>query len=326
MTIPARDAPAAGRDGARGAPTRAARAPVRRPALHDGLAVYRFGDGPDSGEPIFFMPGPHRFQRPGLRTADALIHGLTRLGRSVVTFDPPGSGRSTRAAQLGLEEMLACTDEALEVAALREPVDALGHSMGGFTLLAYALARPQRVRRLVLVGTGAGGYMQARGALWNRGHPSFIRMAVLGVLQTMLPTRAPEQLLRNLVERASFVDPSLVRCTPVRAGDWFRRRTGRSDWHRIAVRLDFRPRLAELAVPALVLCGRADPQFALPCSEALAAAMPSARLHVFERSGHYPFLEQPAEFWSAVGAFLDAPTGPRRGPRTDAAGGVPCEA
>lgn len=30
-------------------------------AIHAGLAVYRFG----GGEPILFMPGPHRFQRPG---------------------------------------------------------------------------------------------------------------------------------------------------------------------------------------------------------------------------------------------------------------------
>jgi hypothetical protein len=37
--------------------------------IHDGLAVYCFG----SGEPVFLMPGPHRFQKPGDRTADALI-------------------------------------------------------------------------------------------------------------------------------------------------------------------------------------------------------------------------------------------------------------
>jgi pimeloyl-ACP methyl ester carboxylesterase len=56
------------------------------------LAVYRIGEG----RPVLFMPGPHRFQRPGLRSADALIAGLTGLGRSVITFDPPGSGQSTR--------------------------------------------------------------------------------------------------------------------------------------------------------------------------------------------------------------------------------------
>lgn len=125
---------------------------VRAPriSIHDGLAVCGFG----TGEPVFFMPGPHRFQRPGLRSADALIDGLVGLGREVVTFEPPGSGRSTRPARLGMEEMIACSDEVLDGCGLRVPVDALGHSMGGFALIAYALARPSRIRRLVLVGTG----------------------------------------------------------------------------------------------------------------------------------------------------------------------------
>ncbi|MEJ2667415.1 MAG: alpha/beta hydrolase [Deinococcales bacterium] len=271
--------------------------------MHNGLAVYRFG----TGEPILFMPGPHRFQRPGLRSADALIQGLTSLDRTVTTFDPPGSGRSTRPAHLSMDEMLACTDEALDTSGLHRPVDAIGHSMGGFTLIAYALRRPQRIARLVLVGTGAGGYMQARGALWNRRHPDFAGMAALGILQTAIPTRGPERLLRNYIERRSFVDPSQARPTPVHLTDWLQPRSGHTEWHRIAVRLDYRPRLRDIVAPSLILCGRFDPQFALPCSEQLAHVLPHARLQVFERSGHYPFLEEPERFWSTVQAFL-APT------------------
>jgi len=282
-------------------------------AVMRGLAVYRIG----GGDPVLLMPGPHRFQRPGLRSADALIAGLVDAGRSVVTFDPPGSGRSPRPARLGMEEMIACTDEALAAAGVRAPVAALGHSMGGFCLVAYALARPERLARLMLVGTGAGGYMRAAGALWNRGHRRFAAMASLGVLQALVPRRAPEQLLRNLIERASFVDGALARPTPVRPADWVRPRAGRADWHRIAVRLDYRARLADIRTPCLILCGRHDPQFALPCSEELAAGIAGARLVVFERSGHYPFLEEPVAFWRALGAFL---AGDRERPRVAVGG------
>jgi 3-oxoadipate enol-lactonase len=114
-------------------------------AVHDGLAVYRFG----RGSPILLMPGPHRFQRPGITGADALIRGLTALKRSVITFDPPGSGHSTRPAHLGMQEMLNCTSEALNESGVLEPVDAVGHSMGGLVLLAYALDHPARIRSLV---------------------------------------------------------------------------------------------------------------------------------------------------------------------------------
>lgn len=112
--------------------------------VHDGLAVYGIG----SGEPILLMPGPHRFERPGLPGTDALINGLVQAGRLVLTFDPPGSGRSRRPARLSMGEMKDCADEALDALGITDPIDAIGHSMGGLALLAYALDRPHRVRRL----------------------------------------------------------------------------------------------------------------------------------------------------------------------------------
>jgi pimeloyl-ACP methyl ester carboxylesterase len=255
------------------------------------------------------MPGPHRFQRPGLRSADALIAGLTGLGRSVITFDPPGSGRSTRPARLGMDEMLQCTDEALRFAGVTEAIDAVGHSMGGLALLAYALERPGRVRRLVLIGTGTGGraYLESPGALWRRGHPGFGALAFLGTLHLAARRRATELLLNNFIERQSFVDRRLARPRPVAISDWIRAAAGRADWHHLARRLDYSARLGEIDAPALVLCGRHDPQYPPAASEQLAAGVPGATSLYFERSGHYPFIEEPDAFWTTVGAFLGDP-------------------
>jgi hypothetical protein len=88
--------------------------PTTRPSgpyqVRDGLAVYRIGQG----EPVLLMPAPHRFERPGLRAADVLIEGLAGQDRQVITFDPPGSGRSGRPTQLSMAEMHQCTDQALD--------------------------------------------------------------------------------------------------------------------------------------------------------------------------------------------------------------------
>lgn len=271
-------------------------------ATIDGLAVYEFG----SGEPILLMPGPHRLESPGDLMADALITGLVALRRRVITFDPPRSGRSARKAKLGMAEMHTCATEALAQCGVRGAVDALGHSMGGLALLAYAIEHPVQVRRMVLVGSGAGGpaYMESEGALWNSTHPRFRAMAGLGILHMVLPNRATQMLMMNLIRRESYLNKQLATDEPVTLRDWFRKRDGRTDWHRIASRLDYSTRLNEVGGPTLVLCGRYDPQFPVPASEQLVDGIRGAQFVVFEKSGHYPFLEEPGRFWEVVGDFL----------------------
>jgi proline iminopeptidase len=50
--------------------------------------------------------------------------------------------------------------------------------------------------------------------------------------------------------------------------------------------------------------GRHDPQTPWPDNAAIAAALPGGRLEVFERSGHYPFVEEPERFTAIVQSFL----------------------
>jgi proline iminopeptidase len=270
--------------------------------IHDGLAIYRIGEG----APILLMPAPHRYQIPGDGSAGSLIEGLSAFGRQVISFDPPASGRSTRPMRLSMSEMHDCADEALELSGISGPVDSVGHSMAGLTVLAYAIERPERVRRLVLIGTGTGGraYMSAPGALWNRSHPHFGRMASVAILQMIWRRRAPEVMLNNLVFRESFVDRSLAGQTPVTMRDWLRPRGGHTEWHDIARWLDYGPRLREIDTPTLILCGRQDPQYAPACSEELAAGIRGSQLEWFEHSGHFPFIEEPEALWSRVAAFL----------------------
>jgi proline iminopeptidase len=274
------------------------------------MAVYAFG----SGEPILLMPGPHRLESQNDFMADTLITGLVALRRRVITFAPPPVGRSTRKAKRDILEMHGCATQALEACGVHGAVDALGHSMGGLALLAYAIEHPVRLRRIVLVGTGAGGaaYMESEGAIWNSTHPKFQTMAGLGTLHMVLPNRATQKMMTNLIRRESYLNKRLATDEAIGLRDWFRRREGRTDWHIVASRLDYSERLGEVTAPTLVVCGRYDPQFPPPASEQLADGLRNARLVVMERSGHYPFIEEPDRFWAVVSDFL-APSGAESG-------------
>lgn len=91
-----------------------------------------------------------------------LLHGLagsatemTALapGRAWLALDQRGHGHSTRRpADLSRQ---AYVDDVLSL--ITEPVDLVGQSMGGHTAMLVAAARPDLVRRLVLIESGVGG-------------------------------------------------------------------------------------------------------------------------------------------------------------------------
>ncbi len=69
-------------------------------------------------------------------------------------------------------------------------------------------------------------------------------------------------------------------------------------------RLDYQTQLGEIRMPTWVGVGRYDPQTPVACSEDLAQGIPGACLTIFERSGHYPFIEEREQFKLALGEFL----------------------
>jgi pimeloyl-ACP methyl ester carboxylesterase len=165
-------------------------------------------------------------------------------------------------------------------------------------------------RRLVLICTAAGGpsYLHAPGAIWRRDHPDYWRMGLPAALFWITRRRAPETLMLNAIFRASYADRTRFAPAAVAWRDWLRPGRPRLWWNQLARHLDFRDRLCEVRVPALVVAGRRDPQMPPACAEELARGIPAARLVVCEHSGHYPFLEEPTIFWAAAGAFLAAGT------------------
>lgn len=276
----------------------------------DGLAVYTAG----RGEPVLLFPYPHgHTKEPMVR--GPLARMLVGMGRTVVTFDVPGAYRSAREPVGDMAEMIRCADETLDRLGLRGPVDVVGHSMGGLAALAYAIERPGRTRRLVMVASLSGFPAAARwgfpGSAFRVTERDYWRIVLWGVrLNAGRGDLALHKRLQNLMSRASYHDGSFFEPVPIEPGDRDKGVPIRTIWVKnMYTRLSCADRLGEVRAPTLVLAGRHDPEAPLPCSEELARGIPDARLVVFERSGHSPFIEEAPLFARTVGAFLEGEEG-----------------
>lgn len=279
---------------------------VEPDSVVDGLAVYRVG----SGEPVLLFPYPHGHTTAPMAQGP-LARILVEMGRTVVTFDVPGAYRSTRAPTGDIDELIRSADETLDRLGIRDPVDVVGHSMGGLASLAYAIERPERTRRLALVTSLSGFPAAARwgfpGSAFRVYQPDYWRLILWGIrLNSGRGNLALHKQLQNLMHEASYYDKSLVTATPIDPDDYEKGVPIRTIWSQnMYRRLSYADRLAEVRAPTLIIAGRHDPEAPLPCSEELLQGIPDANLVIFEQSGHSPFIEEAALFAQTLDAFLN---------------------
>jgi pimeloyl-ACP methyl ester carboxylesterase len=272
----------------------------------DGLAVYTVG----GGEPVLLFPYPHGHTTEPMAQSP-VAESLAGMGRTVVTFDVPGAYRSTRDPVGDADEMIRSADETLDRLGIQETVDVVGHSMGGLAALAYAIERPERTGRLVLV-TSLSGFPAATrcgfpGSAFRIYELDYWRIILWGIrLNAGRGDLALHKKLQNLMERASYHDKAFFTPVEVDADDFQKGVPIRTIWSKnMYTRLSYADRLGEVRASTLILAGRYDPEASLECSEELMEGIPHARLVVFEQSGHFPFVEEAALFAQTVDTFLN---------------------
>lgn len=174
-------------------------------------------------------------------------------------------------------------------------VDVLGHSMGGFTALGLALAYPERVRKLILVDSGGlGTQIQLDVRLYFALGPERLHRllgrrftrAILRLGEGVSPDGDASGAYYTLA-RALWTQESIIPSGAAAFSRWVNLR---------GVHLVLRDRLAELAMPVLMLWG--DRDNVTPYHDALVAArLPrDGTLVAFTGCGHAPFRERPDDF------------------------------
>jgi pimeloyl-ACP methyl ester carboxylesterase/2-polyprenyl-6-methoxyphenol hydroxylase-like FAD-dependent oxidoreductase len=291
---------------------------LRELRVGDVRTPLREAGPPDAREAVVFLHG-----NPG-SSADwePLLAATGRRWRAVA-WDAPGFGHAASPAEFPhtVSAHAEFVGRALDALGI-ERVHLVAHDFGGPWGLVWAASEPDRVASAVLLGTGAlpGYRWHALARLWRTPHARELFMATTTRLGFCLLLRRgnPRGLPRPLVDR---MYDDFHRATRRAVLDLYRSVLDVSvDGERLARAL--RP----LDRPALVLWGRRDPYIPVAHAERERAAFPRAEIRVLERSGHWPFVDDPATVTAALTGFLarhaGAPT--RRGPdRVGSLGAAP---
>lgn len=277
----------------------------------------------------FVRPGLHLYYRilgegeetvvvPNASWLWESLHPLAER-RRLILYDPRGRGRSsavTDPRQLGLEEDAGDLEEIRRYFGL-DRLTLLGSSYHAAIAASYALDNPGRTKRLLLVcpitpqvpGEWAQEVPSPEVLIYPPGMARLDELRREGIDQED-PVAYCRAWFTHFLLPAMMADPAAISRFPLADVCSFP-----NEWPQRAVPLyfdhiipkmkdwDFRPRLAELDCPVLVIQGT-DDLVPLEASREWAAFAPDARFLPLTGVGHHPYLERPPEFLAAAEAFL----------------------
>jgi pimeloyl-ACP methyl ester carboxylesterase len=258
-------------------------------------AVLESGDGP----PVVLLHGQGGWSGMWLpvigdlmTTHRVIAADLPGLGASELPDGPPDAAR-----------VLAWLDELIQRTCPAPPA-LVGASLGASIAVRFAIAHPERVSRLVLVGAGSlGRFRPAPGVL---------------LAMARFIARPSERTQRGFLRQVA-VDPARVQAmmgerwaasqayTLDRARTPSVRAANRRMLRELGTKVIPPEELDRIAVPTALIWGRHDRVMRLRIAEE-ASARYGWSLHVIEDAGHF-VAEQPEAFRRALRAALAAPTG-----------------
>lgn len=228
------------------------------------------------------------------------ITPLTDAGFRVILLDCPGWSKSDTV-------VCATSRSDLNARILKGLVDQLGlgkvhvvgNSMGGHSAVAFALANPDRVGKLVLMGGGTGGVssfvpmptegIKLIGALYRDPTIDNLKrmMAVFVYDTSELTEELYQTRLNNMLSRRDHLE-NFVKSTAANPKQF----------------PDVGHRLGEISAETLVIWGRNDRFVPLDVGLRLVAGIPNSELHVFNNCGHWAQWEHHGKFNRMVLDFL----------------------
>ena len=272
-------------------------------SIQDGDATYRihYNDCGTGADTVVMLHGSGP-GASGWANFHRNVEPVVAAGYRVLLIDCPGWSRSDSVVCTGSRSDLNAriTKGVLDALGIGR-AHLIGNSMGGHSAVAFALACPERVGRLVLMGGGTGGPSQ------------FMPMPTEGIKLIQALYRDPTiENLKRMMAAFVFDTGSLTEdLYQARLENMLARRDHLENFVKsIAANPrqfpDYGHRLGEVRARTLVIWGRDDRFVPFDIGLRLVWGLPDADLHLFSRCGHWAQWEHAEKFNRMVVEFLAA--------------------
>ena len=288
-----------------GAPAIAATPPPAQGATFEtgGVTIWYQVRGNGPGTPLVVANGGPGFDHSYLLCGD--VWDRIAKGRKVVFYDQRGNGRSSELKDgqpCGLAEQIDDLDR-LRAHLGFEKIDLMGHSWGGYLVMAYGARHPDRIAHLMIVDSAAPKIQDTLFLFKNIYPETTAREDGLAFAVELGDDKAVAADLHEYMTML-FYTPEAKDAFMARSTSFvYRQKVNKAVWSDLQ-RFDLNPELPKFMFPTLVVTGRYDFNVAPSVAWAIHKAIPGSELAIFEKSGHLPFCEEPDAFLKRVEAFL----------------------
>jgi len=285
----------------------------------DHIKIYYEKSG--AGEPLFLIAGgpgdSHSYFKSYFDSLEKIF--------TVIYYDARGRGRSGRTSLPGLYTVDKDVED-LENLRLKlgyDKIHVFGHSYGGMVAARYATHYPSHLSRLVLCNTfhSAGG--------WQNNIDNCNRH-----IQESFPEAWKQLMSMRRSQKSSTSEWRRVYDPCIETLYWYsvaKMKKHQKHYEEIRTEydafadtvyyaiigndpdfevsgamkeLDLRDDLKKINTPTLVLGGRGDKIATAKQAAEIQELIPNSKLHIFEESGHLPFIEENKAFVRLVSKFL----------------------
>lgn len=259
--------------------------------------------GSSAGVPLVLVNGGPGFDHTYFHLSPAW--DTLAKNRRVVMYDQRGTGRSI-GNHTG--QTYTLKDQIDDLEALRAhlgagQIDLLGHSWGGYLVMAYSAAHPERIAHLFIVDSAAPQWKDII-FLFKQVFPEATeRRDAFDFAEEMGDRKATEAELHEYFTMLFYSTEKRDAFIAALPASVYKRDVNKavnSDLDRF----DLNPEIRKFKFPVMVITGRYDMNVAPLVAYRIHQAIPASKFRAFEHSGHLPFFEEPEAFVQAVEEFL----------------------